>query len=138
MAGAAPHTPFPAFSFLTCAVPPFPAAPHTPFPAFAFLTCAFLFSTTAPHTPFLSSSFLACAVPPFPAAPHTSFLAFSFLTCMCPFSTTAPAHVISRFSAFCSCLSIFIHIFSFSLLTIVNIRDNMCTNKNERRCFYVY
>ena len=48
------------------------------------------------------------------------------------------AHVISRFSAFYSRLFIFIHIFSFSLLTIVNIRDNMCTNKNERRCFYVY
>ena len=56
-------------------------------------------------------------------------------------STSLPsrsAHVISRFSAFYSRLFIFIHSFSFSFLTIVNIRDNMCTSKNERRCFYVY
>ena len=119
--GVDPHTPFPTFSFLTCACPAFPAAPHTPFPIF------FFFDVCVPLQY------------PLPLPLRTRhFLLFSFLTCMCPFSTTTPPHAISYFHAFYSRLFIFIHIFPFLLLTSVNIRDNMCANKNERRCFYVY
>ena len=119
--------------------------PHTSFPAFPFVTCACPFST---HFPCRSAHVIFCFFPfgvcnavvwiswGWICTRH--FLLFSFLTCACPFSTTTPPHAISYFHAFYSRLFIFIHIFSFLLLTSVNIRDNMCANKNERRCFYVY
>ena len=89
------------------------AAPHTPFPAFFFLgVCWFPFwgcsgmAGAAPHTLFLAFFFLACAAPPFPAAPHTLFLAFSFLTCTVGRlrdGRCRSAHVISCFFLFDVC-----------------------------------
>ena len=112
---------------------------------FSFLTCACPFST---HFPCRSAHVIFCFFPfgvcnavvwiSWGWIRTRHFLLFSFLTCACPFSTTTPPHAISYFHAFYSRLFIFIHIFSFLLLTSVNIRDNMCANKNERRCFYVY
>ena len=122
--------------------------PHTPFPTFFFFGVCMPLQHPLPQPlrtrHFLLFSFwrVQCGSLGFLGVdPHTPFSAFSFLTCACPFSTHFPcrsAHAISYFHAFYSRLFIFIHIFSFLLLTSVNIRDNMCANKNERRCFYVY
>ncbi len=175
MAGAAPHTPFLAFFFLTCAVGRLRddggSSAHV-------ISCFFLFGVywfpfwgcsgmagAAPHTLFIAFFFLACTVGRlrdgrggsahviscfflFDVCSRTApgwqgrlrtryFLLFPFWRVHAPSAPTAPR---TSFPVFTS-LFLFIHSYShffFFISTIVNIRDNMCTNKNERRRFYVY
>ena len=144
MAGAAPHTPFLAFFFLTCAVGRLQDGRDGSAHAISWF---FLFDVCAPLQHHCSAHAISCfflfgvygrATSRWQGRLRTRyFLLFPFWRVHAPSAPTAPRTSFPVFTP----LFLFVHSYShffFFISTIVNIRDNMCTNKNERRRFYVY